>query len=207
MKSRDFDWTVLRTPIVMLVIVLSISGAILVSSHVFKNQMQLEHQDKQRQFNSISSQYLEVDNQERLIADYYPHFIELYSQGIVGRERRLDWIDALRQAGERLKIPSLRYEISAQSESKEALQVNLGRYALRASTMKLKLDMVHEEDLTRLLATLDRVAPGIFTVSECNLARKDREVRIAEGAVNVTAECELIWFNLRLASGEEIVIL
>lgn len=206
MKASELNWQVLRTPLIVLAVTLSISTVILVSSYMFRDRMQLDFDQKQREFNSISSKYLAVDEQEKLIAEYYPGFVELYNNGVVGRERRLDWIEALRQAGERLKIPSLRYEISARSGIEQPVPVNLGRYTLQATTMTLRLEMAHEADLTRLLTTLDRVAPGIYTVSKCNMRRKDRVIAISESATNVSAECELMWFNLQLASGEEITL-
>lgn len=206
MKASEFNWRVLRTPVIVLAVALSISAVILVSSYMFRDSMELDYDRKQQEFNSISSKYLAVDEQEKLIAEYYPGFVELYNKGVVGRERRLDWIEALRQAGERLKIPSLRYEISARSGIEQPVPVNLGRYTLQATTMTLRLEMAHEADLTRLLTTLDRVAPGIYTVSSCEIRRKDRVIAISEDATNVSAECELIWFNLQLASGEEITL-
>jgi hypothetical protein len=204
MKHNVVDWSVLRTSIIVLVISLAFSAVLLTGSFYFQKTMQAEYDRNQSRFLSISNRYLAVDEEERLIRNYYPEFVELHNRGIFGREHRLDWIETLRASGEIIDIPSLRYEISSQTEYQQDLPVNMGRFRLYSSTMRISMDMLHEGDLLRLLETLNRMQSGIYSVSDCSFTQRGSiDVEdIRRG--NITSSCNLHWFNIKMPDGSDI---
>ena len=133
-------------------------------------------------------------------------FVNLYNKGIIGREKRLNWIEALRQAGENIKLPSLTYSINSQEEHVPEYVINYNGYSLYRSSMELNLGLLHEGDLFKLIDYINNNADGIYTLSECTFTMSAREIRYDRDYANVSASCLLFWLTIDLAGGQEIKI-
>lgn len=206
MKIEFLDWSILRLPLIIFTTVCLVAVSIVSVSHYYRQEMEREFDRYQADFRSISSQYLHVDEEEMLIREYYPEFIGLYKEGLIGKERRLDWIESLQAISEILEIPSLRYEISSQAPLTAHLPIDSGRFNIYQSVMKINLDMLHEVDLVRFLDRINKAAQGFYSVSSCNLTRKNRDIDLQSEQANVAAECNLNWYSIRTADGDEIVL-
>lgn len=206
MKREYIDWSILRGALIIFVVVVTVSAAIGITGYYFRSAMQQEYSQAQASFNRISSRYLRVDEQEILIQDYYPEFLDLYQQGIIGPERRLDWLESIQQVSDNLEIPGLRYEIESQQESKRDWPFSTGKFRIYSSNMKLNLDMMHELDLLRLVDRLDRVGGGFFSLTDCQISRRSMDMDVSMDSANVNAACNLQWYSLKLSNGEEIRI-
>ncbi len=165
-----------------------------------------EHKKNKSRFTTVSKQYLSVDKNEDIIRQYYPEFIRLYKEGIIGGEHRLNWIETLRSSSERIKLLGLTYSISPQEKHSPQFNINLGRFMLYGSTMKLGIDMLHEEDLLSLIKDINKHAEGMFTVTECIFTRKNKILVKSYDAKNIRADCELQWLNIKMGDGSEIKI-
>lgn len=206
MKPENIDWSVLRGALVIFVVVMTVSTVIGYAGYYFRTSMQNEYQKAQSAFNSISSRYLQVDEQEATIKAYYPRFVNLYEQGVIGTERRLNWLESLQRVTDSLEIPGLRYEIASQQQSKARWPIDTGRFQLYSSNMKLNLEMLHEADLLRLVERLGQTGAGFFSLTDCSMSRRVTEIHVESLAPNVTANCNLDWYSIKLSSGEEIKI-
>ncbi|MDZ7734840.1 MAG: hypothetical protein U5P41_00785 [Gammaproteobacteria bacterium] len=206
MKREFLDWTILRLPIIIFSMTLLMGIVIVAGGHYYLDAMEQEFSRNQADFRSISSQYLQVDEEEALIRQYYPEFIELYKQGLVGKERRLDWVETLQAVSEVLQISSLRYEISSQARVPDALPIDTGSFHIYQSTMNVSMDMLHEVDLTRFLDRVDRSANGLYSVSSCSFSRKNRQIDVVSEQANVSADCNLNWYSIKPADGSEITL-
>ena len=204
MTRDELDWSVIKFSTIIFTAVLLVSIALIFGSWSFKQDMLREYNKNKALFNSISQRYLAVDEDEKIIRQHYPEFIALYKKGIVGREHRLNWIETLRASSERIKLPGLTYGISPQETYTPGFNVNLGRFALYSSAMKLNIGMLHEGDLSRLIKDLNEHADGMFTITECRFTRSSATLIESHDAKNVTANCELQWLNMRMADGSEI---
>lgn len=202
MKRSDLDWSVLRGAISLFVICLIISAVLLGASIYYRDAMRSEYNNHQTRFRDISRKYLAVDQEERMVEQYYPRFVELYQRGIVGAEQRLNWLESLQAAGERVKLPSLRYQIDAQEQFSPEFPVATGAFQIFASTMKLDLGLLHEGDLFMLLGELNREARGIYSVSNCKLRRVQEQIKFEPERPNLNAQCELKWFTVNMYGRE-----
>lgn len=206
MKRDDIDWKVLRGSLIALVVSLAVSASLLSGSFYFEKKMNTEYVNNNAQFQSISRRYLAIDEEEKLIKKYYPIFIDLYNQGVLGKEHRLNWIEVLKSSGDRIKLPSLNYQVASQNTYTPAFSANLGRYQLYASTMSLSMQLLHEGDLFELFESLDTEANGIYNTSNCRLDRSSSTITDNPNAANVNAKCELTWFTINLADGTKLEI-
>jgi len=122
-------------------------------------------------------------------------FNNLQERGIIGEEQRLDWVEVLKDIRDRRRLIDLRYDISPQRALDSTA---VGDFAFYASSMKLQLKLLHEEDLSRLLADLRQQAKALIRVNSCNVERLPpaAEER-AGGWANLLADCEIDWITLR----------
>ena len=204
MRRDELDWSVIKFPAMIFIVVLLVSVALIYGSWIFKDDMFTEYKKNKAMFSSISQKYLSIDEDEKIIRQYYPEFIALYKKGIIGREHRLNWIETLRVSSERVKLSGLTYDISPQEEYSPEFNANLGKFALYSSTMKLNISMLHEGDLPSLIKDMNEQAEGIFTITKCRFIRPNKKLKESRDAKNITADCELQWINIRMADGTEI---
>ncbi len=206
MNNKHIDWSIIRGSLIGLIISLLLGGLLIGSSFYFKEQMKKEYVRNNAGFQSISQRYLAVDEEEKLIRKFYPSFIKLYNQGVIGKEHRLNWIEVLRSAGEAIMLPSLSYEIKSQNIYTPAFSVNLGRYRIFSSEMTLDMQLLHEGDLFSLLESLDKNAKGLYSMSRCSMDNRLPGITEAISAANIGVKCDVIWFTIKLADGTELQV-
>ena len=179
MKKEDIDWSVIKGSIILLSICIVICSALITGSYYFNMQSERKYKDNKNLFQSISRRYLDIDQEEKLLLEYYPKFINLYNQGYIGNEKRLNWIEALRKSGEIVDVPSLSYSIESQEEFIPAYNVDY---------------------------ELDRTADGTYTVNKCSFRMSGRELQFEKNHANINATCLLQWITINLPDGKGIEI-
>lgn len=205
-KESDIDWTILKGSLITLILCLVIASALVGGSYYFNSKLEKEYKNNKSIFQSISRRYLDVDQEEKVLREYYPIFVKLYNRGIIGREQRLNWIETLRQAGEKVKLPSLTYSIDSQEEYIPGFNINYSGYTLYRSAMELQLGLLHEGDLFKLIDYINRNADGIYTLTECSFRMSSDAIKFEENRANISASCLLYWITINLAGGQEIEI-
>ncbi|TFW13657.1 hypothetical protein, partial [Duganella callida] len=154
---------------------LTLLAAVTVSlTGVLLSEMQLRQSSQwqeqaQRTRDAAWSRYSQVELEKRDIRNFQRRFVALHRRGLVGDERRLEWLDAIRQTQEQLKLPPLSYEIEPQQAVHLATPVDLGEFQLYGSRVRLHMELVHELDLFNFLQTLRQY--GYFAVQDCSVRR------------------------------------
>lgn len=164
----------------------------------FRDEMASDAKREHQRFLEASRRYLAVDDQRRIIRDDYPRFLALEASGRIGRERRLDWIESLRSAGDQIGLPRLNYSIEAQRVAETEFAIDTGAFTLLASRMKLDIGLLHEGDLLRLFERLAVDAHGLFNVRQCGVVRSEATQSTGSTQPNLRADCELEWWTLAL---------
>jgi len=205
-KKDEVDWSILKGPLILFCACLIVASALIGVSYYFNSNLNQEYKNNKSIFQSISRRYLDVDQEEKLLRDYYPHFVKLYNNGVIGHEKRLDWIEALRQAGETVELPLLTYSIDSQEEHIPEYNINYSGYTLYRSSMQLNLGLLHEGDLFKLFDYMNQYAAGIYTLSECTFRMNGNEIQFEKDHANISASCLLHWITINLAGGQEIKI-
>lgn len=205
-KKSAIDWSIMKVSVITFCICLAIASRLIGGSYYFNSNLSKEFKKNKSIFQSISRRYLNVDQEGKLLREYYPQFVKLYNQGIIGHEKRLNWIETLRQAGEVIKLPSLQYSISSQVEYVPEYNINYSAYTLYSSGMKLDLGLLHEGDLFRLIDYLDQVVDGAYTISECTFRMNGDKIQFGKNAANISATCSLHWITIDLPGDQEIKI-
>lgn len=206
-KQSDVDWSILKGSIIMLCVSISVGISMVLGSYYFKSDLNKQYIKNNKKFKSISRRYLDVDQEEKLLNEYYPVFVDLYNSGVIGREQRLNWIEALRKTGESTKLPSLTYEISSQQEYKPSFQINYNGFSIYSSSMRLNLGLLHEGDLFKVLEDLDKNAEGIYSVTECKFRPSAKGITFSANTANITTTCLLQWLTINFPGGKNIELI
>lgn len=123
-------------------------------------------------------------------------FQELAQRGVIGDERRLDWVEQIRRIRDARKLFDLQYEIAPQ----KALEGGVpgGPYTFMTSPMHLTMQLLHEEDLIGFLDDLSAQVPAYLRTRRCTMDRLPMPlVPPAVAAPQLRAECELDWITVR----------
>ena len=196
MKAADIEWSMLRGALVVLAIAVAVSVGMLGVSYQFWESADKSLKSTQNQLRAARAKYRTVDEQEAMIATFYPQFLELRSRGIIGREKRLDWIENLSRADEILKLPSFAYSIVTQAPFTAEFPLAGGAYRLYASQMNLTLGLLHGQDLFNLLGRLDDSAEGLYSDDRCSLVRTP-DAPGSPRQAHLTSSCQLRWFTIK----------
>ena len=114
---------------------------------------------------------------------------ELLRRGILGPERRLDWVEEIRRLTRKERLPDLRYELAPQ----QLLRDGAGSgYEFMSSNMMLQIRLLHEEQLLDFLAELRARVPAYVRINSCKLKRLPHI-----GSPQLSAECSLDWITLK----------
>ncbi len=204
MRLADLEWPILRSAIGLFSISLLLSGVLLALSLHFREAMALLFNEHEARFKDISRKYLVLNEKKRILKMHYPRFVKFHDQGILGEEQRLNWVETLKSAGARIRIPSLRYEINSRQPYTPEFTLATGPYQVYTSTMRLSLGLLHEYDVVKLLQELDKNASGLYSIKECSLKRLGEQLARNPNGQNLSAECKLLWFTISFSNGHEI---
>lgn len=194
---RSEVWRGIRGALIFFVLSVVACAAMILGASAALDDATAEYGIRKKRLDQARTRYLQLDEEMATVDAYLPRFRRLAQTGFLGEERRLTWIEALRNAAERLELPELRYHLSPrQSHSLPDFPIDTGPYRIHASEMQLTMGLLHEGDLFSLLAELDRHALGLYSVTYCRLRRVERESWDDPARANLNAECVLRWYSL-----------
>lgn len=204
MRMIGADWRALRFPLLALMAALLVSAALVIFTRQALNQEKSRHARQEAVLREARERLQKSDDEKERILRYRASFIALQQRGFVGEEQRINWVDALRAASLNLKMFGVNYQIEAQQPYGAPLAMDAGPYRVRQSTMKISLDLLHEEDLMRFVNALAEQQAGIFALRECSLQRQGAgKVEHAKVQPNLHADCSLAWLSISEAKGTE----
>lgn len=201
---NKIDWSIIRSSVGVFLICLVLSAVLLVASFLFRDKMKTEYDSYQGHFRDISQKYLSVDGDEKIIKELYPRFVELYNRGIIGSEKRLNWVETLETAGKEIKLPAMRYQIESRKPYHPEYELDTGNYELYETEMKLNLGLLDEIDLAKLFNTLNKNASGLFNVKQCRFNRTNKRIEFDPEKSNISVDCDLQWYSLNLSNDQKI---
>ena len=194
-RARAFreSFAIIRRALLTLLACLAACGA-LIGGSLYLQETATENLARARTTRTALNQQLrEAETEKREIADFHTKCEELQARGLFGEERRLEWVEAIRQIHEKRRLLAMTYSFAAQKSFAIDPSVSAGDIDLRGSLMTLRLEMLHEEDLLRFLQDLPPTAMQV--VQKCKLARPDAR---PQGTLSprLSAECAVWWITL-----------
>ena len=131
-----------------------------------------------------------IAEEEREVSQKLDVYRQLKSLNILGEERRLEWADAVNRIRLQRELLDLRYRVERQKliTSAPGKPANVDFFA---STMRVELQLLHEEDLLRFLADLRASGNAYYSVKKCVLTRTGQAIGGATMTPRLAAQCEI----------------
>jgi len=133
---------------------------------------------------------MRIAEEEREVKEKLNVYRQLKQLNILGEERRLEWADAISRIRNQRELLDLRYRVERQKllVSAPGKPANVDFYA---STMKVELALLHEEDLLRFLADLRASGNAYYSVKHCLITRTGQAATGASIVPRLRADCEI----------------
>jgi len=197
MKFASEDFPKIQVSLLAAALMIAV-GAVAVSFSLnLTKTAQLARTAATAERNEFESKLKQVRDEENEIKQKSALFSELQARGVIGEEQRLEWVELLKDIRDKRRLLDLQYEISPQ----RPLDANPGSgFAFYASTMKLQLKLLHEEDLTRLLDDLRSQARALIQVRSCNVTRLPHGGAEPGSLAQLQADCQIDWVTLHEAA-------
>jgi hypothetical protein len=122
-----------------------------------------------------------IAEEEREVKEKLDVYQQLKALNILGEERRLEWADAIARIRAQRELLDLRYRVERQ-QLVNSLPGKPAGVEFYASTMRVDLALLHEEDLLRFLADLRASGNAYYSVRRCAMTRSGT----AAAALNIT---------------------
>lgn len=201
MSQLKQELTLLRWPLVGLTLSLAISAAIATTAWHYTQQSARAAMVAKQDAESMQSRTKQLQQEELGIREKIVEYTALSDKGILSPEKRLDWVDLLKQIQVERKLLGLEYEIIPQVKLPTGVVSSMPPgHDLLSSTMQLRMPLLHEEDLTRLLSDLKARAPAFIRPKGCRLGRAILSTTLDNDAgipAQLTAECQIDWITIR----------
>ena len=200
---RGFDWRALRGSVVLAAFAVTIGVAVTGAALRFHADASRGYDREKGRLEAIRSRYRSIDEQKRQIETWLPAYRSLQAAGVIGEERRLEWIETLRAAAAQVGLPSLRYRIEPRTPYETGPDLGAGDHGAFSTVVRIEAGLLHEGDLERLIRELANAESGLLRIERCSVRRSGPDFVMRGGAVNLGAECDLRWITLARTEGRE----
>jgi hypothetical protein len=198
--NRD-DINALRVPLIALAITLLVAAGGVVYSSATRDDAQRLLTQRETLLEQERLRIRNAEAEKEMITRYIEPYQDLARTGFAGEEQRMNWLDGLRLANEHARTFGVEYDVGVQRPYTYAAEFAAAPLQLNESLMRMRLGLLHEEDLPRFLDALAGANGGFFTVDRCVLRRLPAEAKAtARAQQNIAAECELRWITARLTA-------
>jgi hypothetical protein len=187
----------LRRPIIVFFVMLLVSLALVIVGQQYEQAQEEEYQKALSTLAATHSRYRKLVNDIDLLDQYRKLYSNYRSTGLVGKERRLSWIESLESTNQVLRLPTLTYNLQPQ-EGFERPGFNFQRdVSVLSSPMDLSMGLLHEEDLFALLESLRLSIRNMITVDSCSMNRLSLiDKPLNTKRANLGINCKIRWVTI-----------
>ena len=184
------DLSRLAGPLAAALAFLLVGGALIWSSSGALRMAQSQLAAAQAERRQSNERLARISEEEREVNEKIDLYQRLKQLNILGEERRLEWADAVARIRKERELLDLRYVVERQRllASLPGKPANVEFYA---STMKVDLALLHEEDLLRFLADLRQSGNAFYSIRRCTLSRTGQTGTGVGIAPRLRGECEI----------------
>lgn len=197
MKARNADWNYLRGALRWMIAAGACSGALIGSSGYYLMEKRQAYEQLRAERDAVRDDYLLAESRDRVTDEYYLRYQALRRNGLVGAERRLDWVEAVQESARSLRLPKIQYQILPREHyALDSLPASTG-LLVYVSRMRLEMELMHEGDLDAIFGRLERAAPGAVHVQSCSIRRLQAAPDLKSASPNLAATCGIVWFTIQ----------
>jgi hypothetical protein len=131
-----------------------------------------------------------ISDEEREVSDKLAVYQQLKRLNILGEEQRLEWADTINHVRAERELLDVKYSVERQKllASYPGKPANVDFFA---STMRVSLALLHEEDLLRFVSDLRASGHAYYSVKRCAVTRTGQAATGAGLTPRLRAECDI----------------
>ena len=194
------DLSRLSWGLVLLALAIAVGGALVALVHQQAAKAEAIDRQMSEQLADLRGRIARARDEEEDMRGRIQRFLSLGQRGIIGQEERLDWVEQIARIKADRRLLDMQYEISPQSPISAAALPGgaaAGPYEIMSSTMKLRMELLDENDLLGFLADLRRAVHAQLLVRECRIERATGGAGQDSVPAQLQAECTVDWVTLR----------
>lgn len=194
---NKIDWLYLKRPIIIFFMAILFSVTLVTVGYQYEKSQNEDFQRALSKLRSTHALYRNIVNDIDLLEQYRALYGDYRATGLVGKERRLSWVESLESTNQVLRLPTLTYSLLPQEQfERPGFKVKRDVTVL-SSPMDMSMGLLHEEDLFALLEGLRLSIRNLFTVDSCSVTRSAAiEHSLDTKKANLTANCTIRWITI-----------
>ncbi len=196
MKLGRHDLRRLRLPIALALLLAAIGiGTTLATDHY----LSLERRQREASLTErkqAQERVAKVAEEEREIRENLIGYQQIIERGMIGPERRLDWIDTITAIKNNRKLFEIRYAIEPRRVLDYPGTTWKGNAHFMVSRMKLEMSLLHEGDLLGFLNDLKAAGNAFVSVRGCDVARTEKGAVGRQISPKLRASCTIDFITL-----------
>lgn len=189
----------MRWSIAFLLLALLLGAAIVVGVGRLVGEAEREVTGLSAQVQDVRSRVNRAHDEEQEMRGRIARYQAMADQGIIGQEERLDWVEQIGRIRTARRLMDVQYEIQPQAPVSPAALPGgaaAGPYEIMASTMALRMQLLHEDDLLGFIADLRQTVHAHLMVRDCRIERTTGGDAPGLRA-QLLADCTIDWITLR----------
>lgn len=198
MTAFEFDWAYMRRSTLVPAICAAVAIIVLAAAYWFHNDQWQRFSRLNANNTAIQEDYDALVYRRELVNLYHRRYLQFREIGFVGRESRLDWLEALRTITTQLTLPRVSYAIEPQLRAVAPVESIMAADDIQVfqSSLELQIGLLHELDLLRFFDELQSKAPGLIKVDSCDLAWQAGQQDALRAEANILAGCSIKIFSV-----------
>jgi hypothetical protein len=199
MNKLRAELFLLRWNLLLLAGCIAIAGVIVFSVGHYHQQIEVETHAAEQAATRMRNETTRLQNEDQEMRRKITQYGQIAAHGIIGPEKRLDWVELMRAIQKDRKLLGLEYEIYPQLPvSTSLLNNNAPGFEFMVSAMQLRMPLLHEEDLTHFIDDLRKHAPAYVRVRSCKLSRAISDTAaLGDLPPQLNADCQIDWITIR----------
>ena len=180
----------LALPLLACLALLGAGGALVSTAGTGLRAARADLELAQRARTQNSERLARIAEEEREVREKLAVYEQLKRLNILGEERRLEWADSIKRIRAQRELLDVRYRVERQ-RLLSSLPGKPANVDFHASTMKVELALLHEEDLLRFLSDLRAAGNAYYVVRRCSLNRTGQSGDGTSIAPRLRADCDI----------------
>jgi len=196
MSAEDFKR--IRWSLLLALVMIAIGIAAVLYARQATLQQRGETQAAQARLGEVRSKLARARDEEAEIKSKIGRFDTLVAGGILGAEQRLEWVERIKDIRAARGLYDVQYEIAPQRPLDPTIAPgSSGNFEFMSSSMRLQMDLLHEEDLLHFLGDLRGTVHAYVRAQRCTIERIAQGPAARDSGAQLKADCVLDWITIQ----------
>jgi hypothetical protein len=189
MKFGQRDLKKLGLPVAGCVVLILAAVACYVAADRYLAQTRQLATAAAAQRTEMQARLASANDEEREIKANLQQYQALEARGVIGEEKRLDWVDTVTAIKNERRLFNISYSIEPQKPLDYPGFGSDDSVKCMASRVKVNIALLHEEDLLNFIGDLARRSKPYLSVRSCDVQRESRGAGGTTLAPRLQADC------------------